>query len=149
MTKNSPFVPRGKRRDSSTPPYFTYSACTLLYSAVLRCTPLVLHCIPLVLHPYSGVLESRLFPLDSCSVTSLTTIKINFSENLDMFRKQFEKRFCSPKTRLENVIFSFQKYCLNLQSFSIELHAVTNDVFFLRRVTNASFFMITSSNKNF
>ncbi len=74
-------------RYSSTPPYFTYSACTPLvlhlystrtplysavlcctplYSAVLRCTSLysaILRCTPLVLHPYSGVPESRLFPL--------------------------------------------------------------------------------------
>ncbi len=89
-------------RYSSTPPYFTYSACTPLYSVctplvlhctplvlhlystrtpqysavlrytplysvVLHCTPSVLHCTPLVLHPYSGVLESRLFPLETKS----------------------------------------------------------------------------------
>jgi hypothetical protein len=48
-----------------------YSACTPLIlhctSLVLHCTPLVLRCTPLVLHRYSGVLESRLFPLDLCS----------------------------------------------------------------------------------
>ncbi len=76
-------------RYSSTPPYFTYSTCTPLvlrstplysavlrytplYSAVLCCTPLYSTrtplysaCTPLVLHPYSGVLESRLFPLEN------------------------------------------------------------------------------------
>ncbi len=65
-------TPRGKRRDSGTPPYFTYSACTPLvlhwYSAVLRCTPLVLH-------PYPGVLESRLFPL------GILTSSINHARN--------------------------------------------------------------------
>ncbi len=55
-------------RYSSTPPYFTYSACTPLYCA---CTPPVLCCTPLysaVLHSYSGVLESRLFHLVCKSV---------------------------------------------------------------------------------
>jgi hypothetical protein len=33
------------------------------------CTPLVLRCTPLVLHPYSGVLESRLFPLEYLTYT--------------------------------------------------------------------------------
>jgi hypothetical protein len=74
----------------------------------------------------------------SYSVTSLTTIKLNFSENLDMLRKQFGERFCSPKSRLESQIAD----SLNRNACSDKWCS------FLRHVANASFLMITSSNKN-
>ncbi len=44
-------------------PVLQYSTVLHVLHLYSTCTPLVLHCTPLVLHPYSGVLESRLFPL--------------------------------------------------------------------------------------